>query len=1177
MSLRVLRLFTLFCLAIISSLPVAGQLDTEFWFAAPEVWANHGDQPILLRFSTLTEAAQVTVDQPANPNFPSQNLNIPANGTQTLDLTPWLDDIENKPFNTVLNQGLHITSDAPVTAYYEINHPNNPDIFALKGRSALGETFYVPFQNYLDNVYPESTAGIDIVATADGTEITITPTTDLEGHAANIPFIIELNQGETFALRAASVLAMSHPSGTLIESSAPIAVTVSDDSLFGAPFNPSGCYDIMGDQIIPIEVAGTDHIAIKGNLGGPDKVFILGTEDNTSISINGTNVWTVDAGEMYAHTLNAPAAFYETSAPVVALHMTGFGCEVGGAILPPITCTGSDEVAFVRSSNDFIGMKIIVPAGAEGDFTFNGNTNNVNAANFSEVPGTSGEWLYANITASGFVPTGGPSRLINGTAKFHVGIINGGASSGTRYGYFSDFAKYEHSTFASDNELCSGETAELFASPIMDATYEWVGPNGFEAEGAEVNIGPLTTSDAGLYVVSGMAGECVILPDTLELFVTPQPPVPDIAPFDAICEGDDWSITSLTAADNWFWIDAAGAPIFSGDSTATFSDANPSDSGEYALVVENESCLSEPTFFEILVQETVQIPLDTAPIELCEGNSLILEPAENLADAVWEWTLPNGETFSTEQVYIENTDSTHAGTFILNGFSSGCPMLPAEVEVNLSSAAPVEVTAPDFICNDSDAIALSAADIYSGSWTASCTNCLSSSGQIIPSAASPGFVSITYTSNNPCAQTTTVEVEIGSVPDAGIENQSFCEGTGEVIMVPITNGGIWTAECANCCTAEGVFDTQSAGSGSWDLTYTIDGMCPATGVATFTVTPNISSSFMLISELCLNQGSELAEAEVPGGEWLATCNNCISADGQFNPEVAGVGMHAISYTIPGTCGSLSESNILVHALPEADFTYTPTGGCVPAVIECTGSAIPSIIDCEWMFNTGGIEGSVACEDNIFVIENPGCYLLSHSVLDNNGCTNTSEAPDLLCLSIPPSSEFNLSPAQASIFDTHIEAWVSDSILTNSYMWNVGEEFVGLGAHQSISIPEIGLDAFQLCLEVVDSVGCSSLNCAPIELAEGLNAFAPNAFTPDNDGQNDSWRMHTSSSVTDFELQIYDRWGELVFASEDPEEYWVGDVRNGDYFAPDGLYLYNAVLRDDAHAIKTLQGHILLIR
>jgi gliding motility-associated-like protein len=220
---------------------------------------------------------------------------------------------------------------------------------------------------------------------------------------------------------------------------------------------------------------------------------------------------------------------------------------------------------------------------------------------------------------------------------------------------------------------------------------------------------------------------------------------------------------------------------------------------------------------------------------------------------------------------------------------------------------------------------------------------------------------------------------------------------------------------------------------------------------------------------------------------------------------------------------------------------------------------------------------MTCEDNTFVIEDPGCYEMSHTVLDNNGCTNTSQAQDLLCLSAPPSSAFSVTPAQPSIFDTHIDAWASDSSSFINYAWEAGEFVTGLGSYQSFSVPEIGQDVFQICLEAVDSVGCSSLTCTLIDLTEGLNAFAPNAFTPDNDGHNDAWRMHVSGAVTRFELRIYDRWGALVFASEDPDAFWVGNVQGGDYFAPDGVYHYEAVLRDDAYSLKTLQGHILLIR
>ena len=148
----------------LSFVSASAQVDTEFWFVAPEVWANHGDSPTLLRFATFDQDAVVTVEQPANPGFPTQTLNIGANSVSSLNLAPWLSIIENKPANTVLNFGLHITSTSPVQAYYEVNPSNNlnPDIFALKGENALGLEFFVPFQNYLNNSYTQSTSSFDL-------------------------------------------------------------------------------------------------------------------------------------------------------------------------------------------------------------------------------------------------------------------------------------------------------------------------------------------------------------------------------------------------------------------------------------------------------------------------------------------------------------------------------------------------------------------------------------------------------------------------------------------------------------------------------------------------------------------------------------------------------------------------------------------------------------------------------------------------------------------------------------------------------------------------------------------------------------------------------------------------------------------------------------------------------
>ena len=106
-----------------------GQVDDEFWFVAPEVTSSHGDSPVLLRFATFDNPAQVVVDMPANPNYNTYNLNIPANSALSLDLTDSLSWYENQPFDEVLDKGIHITSTSAISAYYEVNRHNNPDIF----------------------------------------------------------------------------------------------------------------------------------------------------------------------------------------------------------------------------------------------------------------------------------------------------------------------------------------------------------------------------------------------------------------------------------------------------------------------------------------------------------------------------------------------------------------------------------------------------------------------------------------------------------------------------------------------------------------------------------------------------------------------------------------------------------------------------------------------------------------------------------------------------------------------------------------------------------------------------------------------------------------------------------------------------------------------------------------
>ena len=79
------------------------QVDTLFWFAAPEVSASAGDSPIYLRFMTYGAAANVQVSMPANGGFVPINIAIPANSVDNINLTPYLSSVESPAGNVVAN------------------------------------------------------------------------------------------------------------------------------------------------------------------------------------------------------------------------------------------------------------------------------------------------------------------------------------------------------------------------------------------------------------------------------------------------------------------------------------------------------------------------------------------------------------------------------------------------------------------------------------------------------------------------------------------------------------------------------------------------------------------------------------------------------------------------------------------------------------------------------------------------------------------------------------------------------------------------------------------------------------------------------------------------------------------------------------------------------------------
>lgn len=439
------QLLYLLCLLLLYQ-NLHSQSGVEFWFVAPDVSSGHADRPISLRISTFGNPANVTIEQPANGGFTPISLTIAANNTSSVDLTPYIDEVENAPSDSVRNFGLHVYATTKVACYYEIVTNYNTDIFVLKAENALGTEFMIPMQSAWKSgsFTPDPVNTIDLVATENGTSVTITPTEAVVGHAAGVPYTITLNRGETYAITALGSNATDKLGGTVITSTRAIAVTVSDDSVEKSSYG--NCRDILGDQMIPLDKIGNEYIVMKGflskNGSQPDRVYVLATQNSTTVQLNGgATTVSLNQGDQHEIELSDPTVYILADKDVYVMHVTGFGCEVGAAILPSVYCTGSQQVSFTRSREESFYMIVLVPTNGEQYFEINGSTTLLQASDFSAVTGTSGNWMAARKYFSKNDLASGQAHIVtNSQSKFHLGIINGGSKTGCMYGYFSEFS-----------------------------------------------------------------------------------------------------------------------------------------------------------------------------------------------------------------------------------------------------------------------------------------------------------------------------------------------------------------------------------------------------------------------------------------------------------------------------------------------------------------------------------------------------------------------------------------------------------------------------------------------------------------------------------------------------------------------------------------------------------------
>jgi hypothetical protein len=409
----------------------------------------------------------------------------------------------------------------------------------------------------------------------------------------------------------------------------------------------------------------------------------------------------------------------------------------------------------------------------------------------------------------------------------------------------------------------------------------------------------------------------------------------------------------------------------------------------------------------------------------------------------------------------------------------------------------------------------------------------------------------------------------------------FCENDQTHIFTATPAGGVWSGTPA-IDNITGEFDPgffNITNQTNYTIQYTPTNGAPGCNIAeniTITVLPTIESTIIAPNSFCINDEIYAFSSINNNGIWSGPFN-CMSPNGLFNPSIAQVGTHTIVHAIPGLCGSTSTQDVVVHGLPVIQFNASVTEGCLPLEIEFTDNTAPNTYDHRWFVNQSPVIGFDPTFQYTF--ENAQCYDIGLALTDNFGCRDTLDSLQLICPFADPWIDFEMLPLNPTI-DQPVVYFSNNNSGLVSFDWDFAGEANGSGDISYHSFESVVPGEFQVCLTAIDTNGCDNTGCQFIPLVSAFNVFAATAFTPGTDGVNDAFKpvIVSPREVKSYEFQIFDKWGSMVFSTDDPEKYWYGNNDGGEHYVQDDLF--NWRLGITLYGLEDKQiftGTVLIIR
>lgn len=733
--------------------------------------------------------------------------------------------------------------------------------------------------------------------------------------------------------------------------------------------------------------------------------------------------------------------------------------------------------------------------------------------------------------------------------------------------------------------ICEGNSTILSADGGV--TYTW---NNGLGSGNGITVTPTLTTT---YTVSGTDANGCIGSDDVLVTVNPLPNVSAGADL-TVCDGTPVTLIG-SGALNYSWNNGVnnGVAFNQAVSSVVYTVSGTDLNGCVGTDDVEVTVFTNPT------------PIITGPTQYCSPNPPVLSTVDSYASYSWSTGVTTSTTTVTEvdnpitvtvttlqgcagvsaqyfvqelpafqttgsisicagqSAMIHGVSQTQAGDYTGNFQTAlGCDSISV-ITLNVIPLPSVFAGDDVVVCQGSSVV-LNATGATLFTWTGGVSNNVS----FTPSVGSATYT-VTGTDLNGCINTDQVVVTVNSLPLVNAGNdQSVCLGQSAMLTATGANNYAWN----NGITNGGMFiPSQTA-------TYTVTGTdangCVNSDNVTILVNP-IPTVFAG-NDLTVCEGATvtLTGSGASTYSWTGGVINGL-------PFVPDPGLN--SFTVTGTnsngCTSIDQVSIFVDSAPDVNFTIDNNFGCVPLTINLTAIG-EDLNNCLWSSTSGN--SSFDCGSAQMTIMQSGCFDITFSAASSSGCIGSFTANNIVCLEDAPNASFSVNPGSVSVTDPTV-VMVNSTFGASDYLWYFGDNSETSSEFQPQHTYALDVvDNYTLMLLAFSPFGCVDTAYSTVEVVEDLIFYVPNTFTPDGDTYNQIFRPVFTSGYDpfDYQLLIFNRWGETIFESNDSNVGWDGTYGLGDQvrYVQDGTYTWRIefkLKRNDSR--KIVNGHVNVIR